>query len=142
MSAKSLKKGARVAHNGLDNKDGAAKTGVVVEVIGDDESGLVVGRWDGEKELVAFDRREIVHLVGGAESNFGPVILKPRHMVAMFKRPRTLIALLVTMIIAIGINVVASVSALSATTTVGVGLGLILIFVLGYVVSEIRYRKR
>jgi hypothetical protein len=80
-------KGQRVAHRELDEEGGGAKQGVVQETLGQDPA-LVVLQSGDRKE--AFDSRELVPLSGLP----GPVILHPRHALALLRTSQARLALL------------------------------------------------
>lgn len=90
---KKINKGDKAFHDQLDNSDGTALTGVVVDVIGDDEQRVIVGKWEGKDRSIAYDSREI-KTIGSAKKNPGPVISHPRHFFALFKKRETFAALI------------------------------------------------
>lgn len=88
-----VSQGHRVAHRELDEKRGAAKSGVVEEVIGEEEPRLVVARFEDTDTHEAFDERELVDL-GRAGLSEGPVILHPRHLLALARRRPVILSVL------------------------------------------------
>lgn len=82
-----LKKGDRVAHLTLDNRDGTAKCGIVEDTVGDDEQTLVIGRFDDSPTPEAYDSREVEKLLTIPGLGRGPVLLYPRHLWRLLTRP-------------------------------------------------------
>ena len=98
-----------MAHKELDDDVlGTAKTGEIKEVVVLEGHELIVATYDDGTE-VAFDRREVVDLGPANNTNTTPVLLKPRHYLALFKRPlpvlMVLIAICLTGLMAIDISV-------------------------------------
>lgn len=85
------KPGERVAHRRLNDNDGAARSGVAVDVVGDKKQSLVIV--ESEEGREAFDTREMVTL-GPAEGTAGPVVLRPSHLKAALRRRQSILALL------------------------------------------------
>jgi hypothetical protein len=89
--SKEPKTGERVAHRVLDDPEGAAKSGVAVDVIGDNEQKMVVLESDTGRE--AYDSRELISL-GPKDQSSGPVVLRPGHLRAALRRPQAILALI------------------------------------------------
>ena len=93
--------GHRIAHKELDDPVlGTAKTGRISEVVVLEKQDLIIATYDDGTEAI-FDRREIVDLGPKGNTNITPVLLKPRHYVALFKRPRPAFALAIAIIMTI-----------------------------------------
>lgn len=87
------KKGDRVAHRELDDEEGAAKSGVVSDVVGDKKQRMVI--LEGSE---AYDERELVRL-GSARLSSGPVIIRPRHLRVILRRSQAIISLLLVLVL-------------------------------------------
>lgn len=114
-----VSQGHRVAHRELDEQVGAAKAGVVEEVIGEEEPRLVVARFEDTGAHEAFDERELVDL-GAAPLSEGPVILRPRHLLALARRRPVVLAMLFVAVAAAAIGVISLVYDWSLQAELGV----------------------
>jgi hypothetical protein len=94
--------GAHVAHVALDDPVGGAKVGVVEEYVGDDQSGVVIMRGAGGVPE-GYDRREIISLRHLGWLSSGPVILSPRHLWALLRRPWGVLSVLLALVLAAGL---------------------------------------
>jgi hypothetical protein len=137
---KRLHRGDRVAHASLDDPKGWAKAGVVEEVIGEDAAGLVVARWEGETDLIGYDRREVIPLVG-PEARLGPVVLYPRHLWAALRQPRGALAICVAVFGAIALNVLSSADHWHRSQTVDIGVVSIMAVIVVFGSLEWRLRR-
>lgn len=137
MSEKS--KTQRVAHATLDDPRGLAKTGVVQEEIGDDESGVVIADW-GEDGLVGYDRREMVPLLNHSDSS--PVILRPRHLWALLKTPFGAVSVLLALAVGLLLAYMRSVQHWDKTTVLGAGVGMLIVALVCLLFVEARMRRR
>lgn len=102
-------RGHRVAHRHLDDpRLGTARVGVATETFDDDSKQLVAARFEdveGSHEE-AFLREELVDL-GPAGLSRGPVLLYPRHLWALLRRPSMVAAMLLALALGVVISVVA-----------------------------------
>lgn len=101
-SSKTPHLGEHAAHLGIDSPEGGAKTGVITDYIGDEESGIVVIR-DHSGHEEGFDRREVRVYHGIPLISQGPVITHPRHLLKVMTRPLGLLAVLLALVIAGGL---------------------------------------
>lgn len=90
------KPGERVAHRSLDSKEGAARSGIAVDVLGDEKQSLVVVESEDGRE--AFDTREMVSL-GPASRSSGPVILRPSHLKTLLHSRQAILALILEVVL-------------------------------------------
>jgi hypothetical protein len=140
MAHRKATRGSRVAHATIDSETGLARTGVVEDVIRDEDGALVAARWDdAPNTLEAFDEREIVPLVG---SKRGPVILHLRHLVALFKRPSGALAMLGALLCSLSIGFLADLRDWEPSTTLLAGAAIIAVMLAGAVIAERRSRRR
>lgn len=117
--------GTRVAHREIDDEIGSAKTGVVDQVIGDDEHELVVVK-EEDGRRTAYDHRELVSL-GAVERSSGPVILHMRHLVSLFRRLPALLSLALAVVAGVALNVLSHRGDWSPELTAAVGVGMIIV---------------
>lgn len=104
--SKDPKPGQRVAHKELDSdKGGSARSGVVKQLVGDQNQKLAVIE-DESGKSEAYDTRELVAL-GKQGSSEGPVILKPRHLFFHLRRRPVLLLILLQIVVTIAILVIA-----------------------------------
>jgi hypothetical protein len=115
---KKPKPGQVVIHRSLDDdKLGTAKRGVVESTVGDDDQSLVIARYDDHEEPLAFDDRELIS-VDKNSLNQGPMILKPRHLFAVLKKPRVLFSFFLVLIFSVLLNVGVHVGGWSIQTSI------------------------
>jgi len=96
------KEGHRVIHRSLDDsRSGTAKTGVILEEpVGDDAHRLVIAQFDDAAKPEAFDQRELVD-IGPQQLSGDVVMLYPRHLWAVLKKPLVLAAFVLAFFVGI-----------------------------------------
>ena len=128
------KPGQRVAHRSLENEEGSARSGVAVDVVGDDKQSLIIV--EGEEGREAFDTREMISL-GPAGRSAGPVVLRPAHLKAALRRSQRVLAIVLALVLIAALVVAGLVFGLSgkplfALAGAVLALGAILIVALEY----------
>jgi hypothetical protein len=124
MAHRKVNPGDRIAHKSLDDSLGGAKSGVAKEVIDDKESRLIIAEFEGEEIPEGFDQRELVNL-GKANRSSGPVLLYPRHFLALLRKWPVSLALVVAFILLIILLSIAGGNDWSDTVTLLGALGVI-----------------
>jgi hypothetical protein len=136
---RNVRSGVRVAHVGLEDPDGGAKSGIVEEVVGDDSGRLVVGRWRDERRSVAFDERELVALHGPA---MWPVMTSWRQFRRLMRRPLIATATLVAVVGSAGLVATSCFLHASMWWLIGGGVALLAVSVALTLVQMTRRRPR
>lgn len=76
--------GALVAHRSLDDGRGHPKHGRVTETV---DEVLAITHLKDEERPIGYDSRELTRLYMIPGLSSGPLILRPRHLWNLFKRP-------------------------------------------------------
>jgi hypothetical protein len=120
--------GKYVAHIALDDPEGGAKSGVIVEYVGDEDAGIVIMRGDdGVHE--GYDRREVVTLLRPPIVSHGPVLLYRRHLFAVLRRPWGALSLLLVIVLVAGLIAFSHRYHWEHSVTIAVGFALIAVVI-------------